>query len=222
MAKGERELQVATHQLVVVFLGLIGLCVFVFLLGISMGSKKTALAAKAGEKAVRIETPAGSARAGADTGALDAAGARPAEPVPAKAKPTEKPAAQRESQAAAPTVAKPTERPADKPAAKPSDKPAVKAPADKPETKAKPSASAAGWYVQVAASDKKPDAETLAGRLEKDGYPVLVMDPLTRDKKAVYRVRVGPYESKALAEEAKAKLAAAAKKKTVDYFLVKG
>lgn len=210
MAKGERELQVATHQLVVVFLGLIGLCVFVFLLGISMGSKRTALTAKAGEKAVRIETPAGSDGAGTDVQALDAAGVRLPDPVAARSKTTEKPPAQPES--------KPTEPAATKPA----DKPAVKAPADKPEAKAKPAAAAGGWYVQVAASDKKPDAETLAGRLEKDGYPVLVMDPLARDKKTVYRVRVGPYESKALAEEAKAKLAAAAKKKTVDYFLVKG
>lgn len=226
MAKGERELQVATHQLVVVFLGLIGLCVFVFLLGISMGSKRTALAAKAGEKADRIETPAGSGRTGTEGQALDAAGIRLAEPVAAKTKPADKPPAQPETKPTAPAAAKPSDKPADKPAVKPAvkpvEKPAVKAPADKPEAKVKPAAAAAGWYVQVAASDKKPDAETLAEKLEKDGYPVLVMDPLARDKKSVYRVRVGPYENKALAEEAKAKLAAAAKKKTVDYFLVKG
>ncbi len=202
MAKGARELQFATHQLVVVFLGLIALCVFVFLLGISMGSKRASLAAKAGEKASRAETPASSIQAELDAQALQAAGGPLPEPVAPK------------SQADTPGTKTG--------ASSPVTKPAVKPPAEKPEAKAKPAASAAGWFVQVSASDEKPAAETLARKLEKEGFPVVVMDPLAKDKKIVYRVRVGPYESKAKAEEAKAKLAEAAKKKTVDYFLVKG
>ena len=66
MAKRGRELQFATHQLVGVFLGLILLCAFVFLLGISMGSKKTALAAKAGEKTAKPTIPAGTIQAELD------------------------------------------------------------------------------------------------------------------------------------------------------------
>ncbi len=45
---------------------------------------------------------------------------------------------------------------------------------------------------------------------------------MAKDKKSVYRVRVGPYPSKTEAEEAKAKLTEAMKKKKNDYFLVKG
>ena len=68
---------------------------------------------------------------------------------------------------------------------------------------------------------RKPAAESIARKLEKDGFPTLVLDPLARDKRAVYRVRVGPYETKAEADKARIKLAETAKKKNADYFLVK-
>jgi len=225
MAKGERELQFATHQLVAVFLGLIALCVFVFLLGISMGSKRTALAAKAGQKADQSTSQsaplAGSIQAEMDAHALRAGQQSLPDPVPAKGKtappagkPADKTGPAPDLKAAAPAAKRPDQ---------PAETPALKTPVEKPGSKAKPAVPAAGgWYVQVSAADDKPAAETLARKLEKDGFPVLVMDPLAKDKKALYRVRVGPYDSKTGAEEARTKLAEASRKKTVDYFLVKG
>ncbi|MDD8025073.1 MAG: SPOR domain-containing protein [Acidobacteriota bacterium] len=216
MAKRARELQFATHQLVAVFLGLLALCAFVFLLGISMGSKKTTLAAKAGAKALKIETPAGPSPADIDS--RNRAGAAEITPGPIEPKPV---AAAAKTESAKP-AGKPAAEPGNKASIRPETKPDIKAPAVKPEAKKPSAATTPGWYIQVAAGDTKPDAETLVRKLEKDGYPAFVMDPLPRDKKALYRVRVGPYENKAEAEKAKIKLAEAAKKKNTDYFLVKG
>ncbi len=223
MAKRARELQFATHQLVGVFLGLIGLCAFVFLLGISMGSKKTALSAKSGEKTVKTETPSGAIQAEIDAQARNAASpgteSRPGGAAAIKPGPETKPVGTSDK----PALKPPSDKPASKPAAKPSDaggdKPAVKAPAE-PEAKKTPAAGS--WFVQVAAVDEKAAAETVARKLEKDGFHALVMDPLAKDRKTIYRVRVGPFPNKAEADKAKAKLAEAAKKKTTDYFLVKG
>jgi DedD protein len=226
MAKRARELQFATHQLVGVFLGLIGLCAFVFLLGISMGSKKTALTAKSGEKA-KTETPSGAIQAELEAHARNAAdpgteaprsGAAALKPGP-ETKPAQPEVKSGIKTPADKPASKPTEKPADKPAGEIGDKPAVKTSA---EAEAKKTPATGSWFVQVAAVDEKPAAETVARKLEKDGFPALVIDPLARDKKTVYRVRVGPFPSKAEADKAKAKLAEASKRKTTDYFLVKG
>ncbi|MCX6560328.1 MAG: SPOR domain-containing protein [Candidatus Aminicenantes bacterium] len=227
MAKRGRELQFATHQLVGVFLGLIALCAFVFLLGISMGSKKTSLAAKAGEKTAKPAIPAGTIQSELDAHARSAGPeAKPGAIVPKADPPAVK------SGAAAPAsgpgekpAVKPSDKPADKPENKPLDKPAAKTTAPSAEVKKPaqaPAVTAGVWYVQVAAVDERAAAESVARKLEKDGFPTLVLDPLARDKRTVYRVRVGPYENKAEADKARIKLAEAAKKKNADYFLVKG
>lgn len=224
MAKRARELQFATHQLVGVFLGLIGLCAFVFLLGIAMGGKKAALSARSGEKSP-TETPSGTIQAEINAHARSAAGPGaeskvipPDDQAAAKApadKPADKPAGK--------TPTSPSGQPAEKPASKPSGD-AAERPAQKPpaEPEAKKPAAAGSWFVQVAAVDVKPAAEAAARKLVQDGFPALVLDPFAGDKRTLYRVRVGPYPSKAEADKAKAKLAEAAKKKTTDYFLVKG
>lgn len=224
MAKRARELQFATHQLVGVFLGLIGLCAFVFLLGIAMGGKKAALSAKSGEM-VSAETPSGTIQADLNAHARSVAGpgaesktAPPEDKAAAKApadKPMDKPAVKTPASPAG----KPAEKPANKPAGDSADKPALKTPA---EPEAKKPAAAGSWFVQVAAVDVKPAAEAAARKLVQGDFPAFVLDPFPGDKRTLYRVRVGPYPSKAEADKAKAKLAEAAKKKTTDYFLVKG
>lgn len=215
MPKPSRELQFSTQQLIGVFLGILALGIFVFLLGISIGKKQTLLAAGGGAGAgpkpesVAVKPPLSADLVKSDIQKELDAHARSDQNPPAKSE----------------TSAKPLNRPADKTVLKPADKPMDKrAPPTEPAAK-KPAAgveAAGGWFIQVAAVTDKPAAASFAERLQKDGYPALLIEPMAKDKKSVYRVRVGPYPSKTEAEEAKAKLTEAMKKKKNDYFLVKG
>jgi cell division septation protein DedD len=222
MAKPSRELQFSTHQLIGVFLGILALGIFVFLLGVSIGKKQTLLAAAGGAASPpKTETAAPRKPLTADAAPSDIqkeldAHARTTAPQPAPSKSEPAP------------LETPANKPADKPDVKPADKPAAAAPDKtpaKPEPGAKkplPTDAAGGWFVQVAAVADKPAASAFAEKLLKDGYPALLIEPSAKDKKSIYRVRVGPYGSKGEADEAKNKLTEAMKKKKNDYFLVKG
>jgi cell division septation protein DedD len=228
MAKPSRELQFSTHQMIGVFLGILALGIFVFLLGVSIGKKQTLLAAAGGAASgPKTETAApkvpitGEAAPGDIQKELDAH-ARSTIPAasPAKTEPSPAP------------LESPTGKPAGKPADKPADKPAVKTAADAPDkTTAKPepglkkpapAETAGGWFVQVAAVADRPSASAFADKLQKDGYPAILVEPSAKDKKSIFRVRVGPFGTKGEADEAKNKLTEAMKKKKSDYFLVKG
>lgn len=209
MAKHSRELQFSTPQLVGVFLGVLALNAFVFLLGISIGTKKTALAANSVSGPAKTETvipriPSSPDAAGKsaiqnelDAHAQTAKNTASKTNLPPKAK----------SESAAPV----------KPAA------GTETAAEKPKEKASPPSdkSVGVWFVQVAAVTDKPAASNFAAKLAQDGFPSLLVEPPMTDKPAVYRVRIGPYRTKSEAEEAKAKLIEATKKKKNDYFLVK-
>ncbi len=216
MAKPSRELQFSTQQLIGVFLGILALGIFVFLLGISIGKKQTVLSA-AGGAAPKIENVAARTPLTGDPARSDIqkeldAHALSVQTTPLKTGP---PPSRIES---------PAGKPADKSAIKPSDSAPDKVPA-KPEPAAKktaPAGAAGVWFVQVAAVADKPAAAAFAEKLQKDGYPVLLIEPSAKDKKSIYRVRVGPFGSKNEADEAMNKLTAAMKKKKNDYFLVKG
>jgi DedD protein len=224
MAKPSRELQFSTHQLIGVFLGILALGIFVFLLGISIGKKQTLLAAAGGAApAPKTETAAPRTPLTADAAPSDIqkeldAHSRSAAPqtAPSKSEPSPSP------------LETTANKPAGKPAEKPSDKPAAVAPDKtpaKPEPGAKkpaPTEAAGAWFIQVAAVADKPAASAFAEKLKKDGYPALLIEPSAKDKKSIYRVRVGPFGSKGEADEAKNKLTEAMKKKKNDYFLVKG
>jgi cell division septation protein DedD len=214
MAKPSRELQFSTHQLIGVFLGILALGIFVFLLGVSIGKKQALLAAAGGAgPAPKIETAAPRTPLTGESAQSDIqkeldAHARSAAPgtTPSKSAPS----------------------PLDSPANKPAEKSAASAPDKtpaKPETGAKkpvPTDAAGSWFVQVAAVADKPSASAFAEKLQKDGYPAFLIEPSAKDKKSIYRVRVGPFGSKGEAEEAKGKLTEAMKKKKNDYFLIKG
>jgi cell division septation protein DedD len=214
MAKSAREIQFSTQQLVGVFLGILALGIFVFLLGISVGKKQTAIAAGAGSPAAKPESVAVRPPLSADTTRSDIQ-----KELDAHAQADPKAASKTEP------AAKPGEPAADKPAVKPTD-----TAAEKPGIKAEPAARkaapagepASGWFIQVAAVTDKPAAASFAEKLQKDGYPALLIEPTAKDRKTIYRVRVGPYASKSEADEAKTKLTEALKKKKTDYFLVKG
>ncbi len=76
------------------------------------------------------------------------------------------------------------------------------------------------YYIQVGAFNKKEAAVSFAEQFKKEGYPTIVLDPFTSDKRAVYRVRIGGFSSKEEAEAMKEKLTASRKKK--DFFIIKG
>jgi cell division septation protein DedD len=226
MAKPSRELQFSTHQLIGVFLGILALGIFVFLLGVSIGKKQTLLAAAGGVAlGPKTETAAPKIPVSGETTPGDIqkeldAHARTAAPqtAPSKFEPS--------------PLETPANKPADKPALKPVDKPVGKPAAAVPDKapaktepavkKPAPAEAAGGWFVQVAAVADQPGAAAFADKLKKDGYPALLVEPSAKDKKSIYRVRVGPYDTKGQADEAKNKLTEAMKKKKNDYFLVKG
>jgi cell division protein FtsN len=216
-----RELQFSSAQLIVVFLAILVLGVFIFLLGISVGKKQIQLTAGAGAAgASKTETVAPKTPIFADA----AAAAKTEE-----SKPLDKP------------VEMPAVKPADKPGAKlsdtPADKPAdakpvvtpkgVTAPTTTKPILTKPAAAEAEdakpkgrFYVQIGAGGDKPAAKAFGERVELLGFPSRVFDPLAADKKTVFRVRIGPYETKAAADDAQGKVAAALKKKKTDFFIV--
>jgi cell division septation protein DedD len=216
MAKPSRELQFSTHQLIGVFLGILALGIFVFLLGISIGKKQALIAAGGGV------LPAGKIETAAPKTPLTGEAARSdiQKELDAHARSTVPPTASPKTE--------PSPSPLESPANKPADKPAAAAPEGtpaKPETglkKPAPADAAGGWFVQVAAVADKPSASAFAEKLQKDGYPALLLEPSAKDRKSIYRVRVGPFGSKDEADEAKNKLTEAMKKKKSDYFLVKG
>ncbi len=76
------------------------------------------------------------------------------------------------------------------------------------------------FYIQVGAFDSKEVALSFAKGFEKKGYSTIVIDPLPSDKRPFFRVRVGGFETREKAEEAKARLISEAKRK-VDYFITR-
>ncbi len=245
-----RELQFSSAQLIIVFLAILVLGVFIFLLGISVGKKQAQLTAGPGTgRGLKSETVASKAPKPAEAfpagSGTQPAGAVPeiaksgetavqtAKPEPSGAKKPESPAGAKSENA----------KPASSPSGKPADKPAVKVPETKvdaaPEAKTKPAdtttipaavkkpgsktaeAPKGRFYVQVGAVTDKPAAKGFADKVEQLGFPAAVLDPLGTDKRTVFRVRVGPYDTKTEADDAQGKLAAALKKKKTDFFIVK-
>lgn len=75
------------------------------------------------------------------------------------------------------------------------------------------------YYVQVGAFNDKPSATRFVERFRGQGYPVFVFDPLPSDRKPVFRVRIGGFETREQAEEANSRLTPAGKKS--DYFIIR-
>ncbi len=196
-----REIQVSSSILVLIFLAVIALGVFIFLLGVNVGKKQVQMAAAqtTAEKVTAAEPVAapGEVKTSVPEGAETAA---PSNPSPAATEKIE-PAAKQETPPAV-NVAPPESRPASKPATV---------------------TATEGFFVQIGALDDQPAANSLAGQFRKQGYRALVLDPFPTDRTPLYRVRIGSYASRGLAEAALAKLnkAAGAGKRT-GYYVTKG
>ena len=217
-----RELQFSSSQLVFVFLAILVLGVFIFLLGVSVGKKQGQLSAEASVagqlKAEKVaQKPTLPAESGAAEIQKELQSHQQVKQEEAKqALGGQKPAVKPEASAAKAKAgeAKPlteTKKASETKAKPEAEKPAVKS----------AEAKKAVFYIQAGALGDKDAASTYAKKLEKEGFPALVLDPLPADKKAVFRVRIGPYESKEEADAVRTKLAAALKKKTTDFFLVR-
>jgi len=193
-----RELKFSSTQLAVVFLAILVLGVFIFLLGISVGKKQSQLSAQAAiTPAITTENVAQKSPLPAESTTTSTVQPQQQQPPPAKEKPVEtKPGTE---------VEKPAEAKAEP--EKKSAQPAVK----KQE---------GIFYVQIGAVADKDAADTFAKKVDTLGFPRIVLSPRATDNKALYRVRIGPYKTKQDAQEAQAKIAAALKKKTTDFFIV--
>jgi cell division septation protein DedD len=213
-----RELKFTSTQLAIVFLAILAFGVCIFLLGISVGKKQTQLAAGAGgAPSVKTETLAQKSPLPAETTPTVTTQPAPGQSAPANTKTEAKPAETKtDDKAGAKVEAKPPAAPAEK---KPAD--AKTEPAKK---EAKPAATQQEgiFYVQIGAVNDKEAADGFAQKVGKLGYPAIVLMPLAQDKKPVFRIRIGPYESKQDAADAQDKIAADLKKKKTDFFVVKG
>jgi len=203
-----RELQVSSTQLAVIFLGILIIGVVIFLLGVSVGKKHAQIAQKS--NVITQQQP---------------------EQVKEKislpeAKTLPEPAKTSASQTAPGQTQGLIEKPKDEPKAAPKLEPGketTKKAEPKPEAKVSGSVPAAKsnlYYVQVGALQDKPAALSTAQKFKTQGYPVVVLDPFPTDKRPVFRVRVGGFETKEEAESAKTKLASAAGRRA-DFFIVR-
>lgn len=77
------------------------------------------------------------------------------------------------------------------------------------------------YYIQLGAFQDKNSADALAKKYQEQGYNCTVFDPLPADKRRIYRVRIGGYETREQAQQEKARLIRAENKKPGDYFIVK-
>ncbi len=186
-----RELQVSSTQLAIIFLSILILGVIIFLLGVSVGKKHAQVAKTASVIAQKPATePEKIVLPQVKHQAKEPAASPKAEEVPAQ-------------KAVIP----------EKPRPEPKTEPA----AARPQS---PAAKGGRYYVQVAALEDRQAAQSAALTFKSQGYQVIVLDPQPSDKKPLFRVRVGGFSSKEEADAAKAKMVAAAGKKT-DYFIVR-
>lgn len=157
---------------------------------------------------------AGKAGAKAASGVVSGAPA----PAPAVVVPTAPAPAAMTTPAPAPaasTAATPAAKPADKAAEKAAEKAADKAPADKKaEAKAAAASAAAAaadpnlYFVQAGAYVKNEDAEQQRARLALLGFSAKVMEK-EQSGRTVFRVRIGPIDSRDEAEGMQRKIEAA-------------
>lgn len=78
------------------------------------------------------------------------------------------------------------------------------------------------YYIQLAAFDEKTEAEAYAADVRAAGFPTLVLDPLSTDRKPWYRVRVGGFLTKDEAEKTVYRLKSALNAKRFEYWITRG
>ncbi|MGB8952414.1 MAG: SPOR domain-containing protein [Candidatus Aminicenantales bacterium] len=200
--KSYRELQFSSAQLVFVFIAILVLGIFIFLLGISVGKKQAQLAARA-EMPMDIKTTET-----ADQAALPGESSK-SSVSPELESPLKSP------QEGTKLEAKPDVRQKD-----------VKGTESQPEIK-EPKAreivpvKKGNYFIQIGAFTDRESASVHSQKFKKEGYPTIVLDPFPSDRKPVFRVRIGGFETPQEAEKVRMKLKSSSSRKS-DYFIVKG
>jgi cell division septation protein DedD len=181
----EREERgLSARQLVMLFLGIVTVCAVFFAAGFLVGyNERTSKELPATERVTPSEVipPTVNPPAKAETPARpeSAEKAKPVEPTPLREK---------NVQAVSPP-------------------PARRQPASASPAAQKESDTAGRYVLQVAASSSRQDAEDVAKGLKARGFPAFVVSPQqanANDK--LYRVQIGPYSTRAAAEQEKPKL----------------
>jgi len=188
-----REIQVSSSALVFIFLAILVLGLFIFLLGVSVGKKQAQMAGPTTLLAQR---------------ATETVTQQP--PVVQTTVPPETQIQNKEEE---PPASNPQVQEEKKKVVPPAETKAAR-------TETKAAAKTGLYYIQVAAFFERSQAMTMAAKFKKQGYSVLVLDPLPTDKKIVYRVRLGGYSTREMASQDLTKLNSASKKKT-GYYVTK-
>jgi cell division septation protein DedD len=216
--EGFHEIQLNGKQLIFLFMAAAVVGVVVFLSGVMVGrgvrAEKGAAALGDTMSLTPETTPAGGAAA-------------PATPPPTPPPPVndelsyynrlEGRAAPAENPKTPPVQpqAQPRAQPAEKTAVPPAEPARLSKPvADKADTTKKPEPASArasqagttGFSVQVIALKERAASEAIARRLAAKGYNAYVLDPAPGSRSTIYRVRVGPYQTRREADDAKRRL----------------
>lgn len=217
--QGFHEVQLSGKQLVFLFMSAVVVMVVVFLLGVNVGR---GVRSAVGDTEVLAQGDP-SAPPGPDAPVPNAANtesAKPAQPelsyhdmllgaTPApgkgtgasadkdKSPPTEAPPPVAETLPPAPT-------PAPSPVATPRPPVTQTAPTQAPATAPKPSGS--DWFLQTNAYSTQAVADGEVAKLKQLNVPAFVLAPDATARQKLFRVRVGPYPSRAEAERASSRL----------------
>jgi cell division septation protein DedD len=92
---------------------------------------------------------------------------------------------------------------------------------EQPKPKTEPVTKRNLYYIQVGAYKNRESAYSVADRLKGEGFSILVREPSSSDRRGLYRVWVGGFESREQADTRMADLAKVEGKKKADYFIVK-
>jgi len=76
------------------------------------------------------------------------------------------------------------------------------------------------YYIQVAALNNREAATSFAEGFKKRGYPALVIEPFPSDRRPVFRVRIGGYETREEAEKVLDQLRSESTRQ-IDYFIIR-
>jgi len=198
------EVALTNRQVLVAFVALLTCVLAAFLAGVWIGrggassSPPPAVAQAPAPNEPQLEQL--SFFTGKEPGARTAAAATPA---PAAPRPAATAAAPPPVETAAPTPApaRPT------PAATPKPTPARATPAPTPApTAARPAAVPGKIFVQVYSSTNGPRAKEIVAQLKKGGFKVVLAETAKDGGQINYRVRVGPYDTRAAADSAAGRL----------------
>jgi cell division septation protein DedD len=212
--QGFHEVQLSGKQLVFLFMSAVVVMVVVFLLGVNVGR---GVRSAVGDTEVLAQGDP-SAQKGPDAALPSADPAKPAQPelsyhdMLLGATPT--PAADKDKtppKEAPPPVSEappPVQTPTPTPASSPSPAtrlPATQtAPAQTPTPAPKPSGSE--WFLQTGAYSTQAVADGQVAKLTQLKVPAFVVPPDATDRLKLFRVRVGPYASRAEAERVSSRL----------------